>query len=136
MKIKTTSRSAIAQILIDDMKSGTANTNPLLEIYGGTMPSSMGGTIASTLLATLTLTATAATESSGVITFDAITEDGAADATATATWARILDRDEVEAIYLTVSAIDAGGDIQLGSVDFVAGVPVSLSSGVITVGGS
>jgi len=135
MKIKTTTRSTIAQALIASMASGTANANPVLEIYDGTMPDNVGDTVTSTLLATLALTPTVATEANGVITFDAITEDSAADATATAAWARILDRDEVESVYLTVSAIDAGGEVQLNSVDLVAGVSVSISSGVITVGG-
>jgi hypothetical protein len=135
VKIKTASRSAIAQIILNDMAAGTASATPLIEIYSGTIPGTMGGAITDTLIATLATTATVGTESGGVITFDAIAEDSGADATATAGWARILDRDGDEAVYLTVSAIDAGGSIQLGSLDLEAGIPVSLSSGVITVGG-
>jgi len=135
VKLTPARRSAIAQDLIADMAAGTANPNPLIEIYAGTIPTTMGGTITDTLIAALTPTATVGTETGGVITFDAITEDAAADATATAGWARILDRDRAEAMYLTVSVIGAGGDIQLGSVDISVGLPVSFSSGIITVGG-
>jgi hypothetical protein len=136
VKLTAARRSAIAQNLIADMAAGTANPNPLIEIYAGTIPAAMGGTITDTLIASLTPTATVATESGGVITFDAIAEDTAADATATAGWARILDRDRTEAVYFTVTAIGDGGDLQLGSVNLTAGAAVSITSGVITIGGA
>ena len=136
MKIKAATRSTIAQTILSDMSAGTANANPIIEIYSGTMPAAMGGTITDTLIATLTPTATVGTESGGVITFDAIAEDSGADATATAGWARILDRDREEAVYLTITQIGGGGDLQLSSVDIITGLPVNITSGVITVGGA
>lgn len=134
MKITTTRRSAIAQDLIADMAAGTTNPNPVMEIYTGTIPA-MGGTISDTLLATLTLTTQVATESSGVITFDAITEDSSADASGTAGWCRVLDRDGGEAAYFTI-ADDGSGEINFSSVSIVAGAPVAVSSLTVTVGGA
>lgn len=136
MKLTTTRRSTIAQGIIADMAAGTTNPNPALQIYTGTIPASMGGAIADTLLATLTPSATVATQANGVITFDAITEDSSADASGTAGWARILDRDGAEAAYFTVSAVGGGGDIQLNTTSIVSGGPVSITSGQITVGGA
>lgn len=134
MKITTTRRSAIAQDLIADMAAGTTNPNPVMEIYTGTIPA-MGGTISDTLLATLTLTTQVATESSGVITFDAITEDSSADASGTAGWCRVLDRDGGEAAYFTI-ADDGSGEINFSNASIVAGAPVAVSSLTVTVGGA
>ena len=133
MKLTTARRSTIAQGIIADMANGTA-ANPKIEFYTGTIPASMGGSITDTLLAELETTTTVATENSGVITFQAITEDSSANASDDVGWARALDRDGAEAIYFTVSASGAGGDIQFNSVSFVAGAPVSVSSLTVTVG--
>lgn len=136
MKITTALRSAIAQDLIAAMAAGSTNPNPVLEIYTGSMPASMGGAISDTLLATLTLTATVGTESGGVITFDTITDDSSADASGDAGWCRVLDRDGSEAAYFTISAAGGSGEIQFNSISVVAGVPVAVSSLTVTVGGA
>ena len=136
MKITTALRSAIAQDLIAAMAAGSTNPNPVLEIYDGSIPASMGGAISDTLLATLTLTATAATESGGVITFDTITEDSSADASGDAGWCRVLDREGDEAVYFTISAAGGSGEIQFNSISIVAGAPVAVSSMTVTVGGA
>lgn len=136
MKITTALRSAIAQDLIAAMAAGSTNPNPVLEIYDGSIPASMGGAISDTLLATLTLTATVGSESGGVITFDAITEDSSADASGDAGWCRVLDRDGNEAAYFTISETGGGGEIQFNSTSIVVGAPVAVSSLTVTVGGA
>lgn len=136
MKLTTARRSTIAQGILADMAAGTTVANPLLQIYTGTIPASMGGAITDTLLATLTLPATVGTEASGVITFGTITEDSAADATGTAGWARVLDRNSAEAVYLTITGTGGGGDIELNVTAITAGGPVAITSGTITVGGA
>lgn len=134
MKITPARRSAIAQDLISDMAAGSTNPNPVMEIYTGSIPA-MGGAVSDTLLATLTLTTQVATESGGVITFDAITEDSSADASGDAGWCRVLDRDGGEAAYFTI-ADDGSGEINFSSVSIVAGAPVAVSSLAVTVGGA
>lgn len=134
MKITTARRSAIAQGLIADMSAGTTNPNPVMEIYNGTIPA-MGDAISDTLLATLTLTPAAATETDGVITFEAITEDSSAPASGDAGWCRVLDRDGAEAVYFTISD-DGSGEINFNSVSIVAGSPVAISQLSITVEGA
>jgi hypothetical protein len=135
MKLTTALRSTIAQAIIDAMATGTAGT-PMLEIYSGTIPGAMGGTISDTLLAELAMTNGAATQASGAITLDAITNDNAANATGTAGWARIVDRDGDEVIYLTVTNTGGTGDIKLNTTALVSGSPVAITSGAITVGGA
>lgn len=134
MKIQTVDRTAIAQVILDAMAAGTTSA-PVIELYSGTIPGSMGGAIGDTLLATLTMTNTVGTISNGAITLDAITEDSSADASGTIGWARALDRDGAEAAYFTV-ANDGSGDINFGSTSVTAGQPVGISSFTITVGGA
>jgi len=136
VKITPTLRSAIAQDLIAAMAAGSTNPNPVLEIYDGSIPASMGGAISDTLLATLTLTAQAATESNGVITFDPITEDVSADDNGQMGWCRILDRDGDEAVYFTISDNAGNGEIKFNSTTVVAGSPVAVTNLTVTVGGA
>ena len=135
MKFTTALRSTIAQAIVDAMATGTTST-PMIEIYDGTMPGSMGGSITDNLLAELAMTNAAATQAGGVVTLDKITNDSSANASGTAGWARILDRDGAEVIYLTVSESGGGGDLELNTVSITSGSPVAITSGTITVGGS
>ncbi len=135
MKFTTALRSTIAQAIVDAMANGTTST-PMIEIYDGTMPGSMGGSITDNLLAELAMTNAAATQAGGVVTLDTITNDSSANASGTAGWARILDRDGAEVIYLTVSGSGGGGDLELNTVSITSGSPVAITSGTITVGGS
>ena len=134
MKLTTAQRSSIAQSIIAAMAAGTTNPTPVIEIYDGAIPASMGGTISDTLLATLALTTTVATQTDGVITFETITGDSSANASGNAGWCRVLDRDDNEVVYFSI-ADDGSGEINLNSVSIVSGAPVSISSMVITVGG-
>lgn len=133
MKLTTTLRSAIAAEILSAVTYGTAG-DPTIEIYTGSIPA-LGDQVSDTLLATLTMTTTAGAVTDGVITMDAITSDASADATGTAGWARVLDRDGAPAIHITV-ADDGSGDLNLNSVNVVAGTPVAITAFTITVGGA
>jgi hypothetical protein len=134
VKLATALRSAIAQIIIDKLAAGTTSS-PMIEVYTGIIPESMGVAISDTLLAELTMSNTVATESSGAITFDVIIDDPSANTNGTAGWARLLDRDGTELIYVTVSEIAGTGELQFSSINFQTGSPVTVSSAVLTVGG-
>ncbi len=134
MKLTTALRASIAQEILAAITNGSAS-NPKLEIYDGTEPSSMGQTITDTLLSEHDLTTTAGTESNGVITFGVITDDPSANNSGTAGWARILDRTGAEVLYLSVTQSGGGGNIQLNTVNISTGLPVSITSGTFTVGG-
>ena len=133
MKLTPARRSSIATSIISDMAAGTA-ANPKIQIYTGSLPAAMGGTIAGTLLAELETTVGAATKSGGTITFDAIENDASANNTGTAGWARVIDRDGAEALYLSVSVTGGSGDLKLNTLSIEAGGPVAITSATITVG--
>jgi pseudouridine-5'-phosphate glycosidase len=103
-----------------------------LRIYNGTRPAT-GGT-ATTLLAELTCNATFAPGASGgVLTLNAITQDSSADATGTATWARIVKSDGTTHI-LDCSVGTSAADIILNTTSIVAGAAVAVTSAVLTEG--
>lgn len=100
-----------------------------LRIYSGTRPAT-GGT-ATTLLAELPLSATAAAAaSSGVLTLNAITNDSSADATGTASWFRVLTSGNTAVIDGDVGT--SGSDLNLNTTSIVSGGPVAVSSFTIT----
>lgn len=106
-------------------------TSGLLRIYSGTRPAT-GGT-ETTLLAQLALSATfAPAPSGGVLTASAISNDTSADATGTATWARLCTSAGVAVVDMSVAT--SGSDLNFDSVSFVAGGVVAVSSLVITDG--
>lgn len=103
-----------------------------LRIYDGTRPAT-GGT-ATTLLAELTCNATfAPSASGGTLTLNSITQDTTADATGTATWARIVKSDGTTHV-LDCSVGTSGADINLNTTSIVAGAAVQVTSAVFTEG--
>lgn len=88
------------------------------------------------LLGTLTLSDSAGTVATGSITFGAITQDNAADATGKARRAALLDSDDTLACELDVTATGGDGAIKLNTVNIVAGGPILMNSLVITMGGA
>jgi len=114
-----------------DQITSAIGASGLVRIYDGTRPAS-GGT-ATTLLAQLALSATSApAASSGVLTFNAITQDSSADATGTATWFRVTTSGGTFVIDGSVGT--SGSDLNLTTTSIVATQPVSISSFVITEG--
>ena len=110
-----------------------AGASALLRIYDGTRPAT-GGT-ATTLLAELTCNATfAPAASGGTLTLNAITQDSSANATGTATWARIVTSGAV--FVLDCSVGTSGADINLNTTSIVAAAAVSVTSAVFTEGNS
>lgn len=103
-----------------------------LRIYSGSRPAT-GGSI-TTLLAELTLGSTLAPAASGgVLTFNAITGDTSADATGTATWARIFKSDGTT-ICADYSVGTSAADIILNTTSLVAGAAVTITSATHTEG--
>lgn len=114
-----------------DEITAAIGTSGLLRFYDGTRPAT-GGT-ATTLLAELALSATAAPAASGgVLTFSAISDDTSANADGTSTWFRITTSGG--AAVLDGSVGTSGADINLDSTTFVTGANVSMTSLTITDG--
>ncbi len=105
-----------------------------IKVYNGTQPTSANDAVTTqTLLATLTFSDPCGTTSSGTLTMSAITQDSAADATGTATWARIADSTGATVFDVDVTATGAGGALQFNTTNFVIGGPVLISSFAVTV---
>jgi hypothetical protein len=109
-----------------DIGSGPAT----IAIYSGTQPADGDAALSgNTLLATLTMSDPAApAASAGVLTFSTITEDTGADATGTATWARVRSSDGAQGFDCDVTATGGGGVIELNTVSIVAGGPVRITA--------
>lgn len=102
-----------------------------LRIYSGTRPAT-GGTV-TTLLAELTCNATfAPAASGGVLTLNSITQDSSADATGTATWARMVTSGGTFVADFNVGT--SGSDINLNTTSLVLGAAVQVTSFTITEG--
>lgn len=124
----TALRNDRLQKIIDRIDAGTGAGK--VRIYNGTRPATGGA--ATTLLAELTLSDPCGTINTGVLTFSAITNDSAADATGTATWARILDSDNNFVMDMNVST--SGAELNFATVSFVANAIISITSFAITEG--
>ena len=66
------------------------------------------------------------------MTFSAITADASANATGTATWARLVDSTGTCAVDMNVGT--SGSDLNLNSTSISTGQEVSITSAVITEG--
>lgn len=114
-----------------DAIATAAGANAKLALYSGTRPAT-GGTV-TTKLAELTCNATfAPAASGGVLTLNAITADTSADATGTATWARLTTSGGTFVADFDVGT--SGSDINMNSTAISAGAQVAISSFTITEG--
>lgn len=101
-----------------------------IRLYAGTRPATADTALTDqTLLATLTFgTPAFGAAANGVAIANAITQDGSADATGTAAFARLLTSGGAPVMDAAVSAAGGGGDIELNSTSIQAGAVVSVTS--------
>ncbi len=133
MRVADGTRNAIANAIIAAIDAGAGPGT--IKFYTGTQPADADDAVTSqTLLAILTFSdPSAPAASAGKITFSVITEDSSADATGTATWARIEDSDGSNVFDCNVTATGGDGAIELNTVSIVTGGPVRISSFTLTV---
>lgn len=124
--IRTTRVTAIKDAI--DAGSGAGK----LKLYNGTRPATGGS--ATTLLGTLTCSDPCGTVTSGELTFSALTPDTSADASGTATWARLTTSADAFVADLSVGVTGSGADLELNTVTIVSGGTISVSSLVIADG--
>lgn len=128
-KIATTTRNNMLDELVADI-----GVSGLVNIYSGAQPAGPGTAISNqTLLAVCTLSATAGTVSSGVLTFNTITADSSANASGIAAWFRITTSGGT-AIY-DGSIGTSNADMIVNTTTVTAGGPFSISAGSITLPG-
>lgn len=105
-----------------------------IKIYNGTQPTLASDPVATqTLLGTLTFADPCGSTASGSLTMNAITQDSAADATGTASWARIADSTGATVMDIDITTTGGGGTMQLNTTNIVAGGPILCTSFVISV---
>ncbi len=106
-----------------------------IEIYDGTIPATPATAVTTqTKLGTLTFSDPAGSVTSGVLTASAITQDSSADATGTATWARIKDSTGATVGDIDITGTGGGGLLQFNTVNIVSGGPILITSFVLSVG--
>ena len=106
----------------------------LIKIYNGTQPSLPSDAFTTqTLLGTLTFSDPCGSSSAGTLTFSAITQDSSADATGTATWARITDSAANVVFDCDVGVTGGGATLQFNTTNFVITGPILISSFTVSV---
>jgi hypothetical protein len=112
-----------------------AGNGALLTLYSGTRPATGAALSGNTLLGTLTCgSPLAPAAANGTLTFSTITEDSAADASGTCTWARLTTSGGTFLIDFSVTATGGGGDITMNSVAISAGLAIQAISATIADG--
>lgn len=127
MRTAVARRNEMLDALTNNCNSGK------LRIYSGTRPTDADTALSgNTLLAELTLNATSfGSASSGVLTANAITSDSDADATGTATFARLFESDGTT-VVADFSVGTSGTECILATTSIVQHAVVSCSALTIT----
>jgi len=125
--------AAVRNTMLDAITT-YAGSAGLLKIFSGTRPATGGAE--TTKLAQLSFSGNiAAAASAGVLTLNIPASDTSADATGTASWARITKADGTTVVIdMTVTATGGGGDLTLDSTSITLGGTVAITSGTITAG--
>lgn len=142
LSIDNDSALAACDAIVDKCDEGTTNSQATLVIYAGSVPTlvddALGG---ATVLAELDMSnpafgAAADASPGATATASAISDDTSANATGTATFFRIIDRDSTPRIQGSVRATgdtDNGEELVLNSTAIQSGALVSVSSLTVTM---
>lgn len=132
VRITSALRDSRMNLIRDAIDAGSGAGT--IKIYTGTQPANANAALSgNTLLATLTCSDPCApSASAGVLTFSAITEDSVADATGTATWARIADSAGNTVLDVDVGETGSGASLIINNASVSAGGPVRMSSLTLT----
>ena len=133
-RLSNAARGAMAAALITHLD---ADASPWYgEVYAGAIPASVAAAISDqTLLGTVTGSADpSATQSGGVITFNPVTEDSAADASGTAAFMRIFLGDDTAWADMDLGDLASSATGKLNTTAIVAGGPIRVNAFTITVG--
>ena len=134
MTLSITNAQAIqcCDAIVDSCDLGSTNAQATLVIYSGTAPTLVDTALSgNTVLAQLNMSnpafgAASDSNPGAIATAGAITSDTSADATGTATFYRILDRNNVPRIQGTVAT--SGAELNLNSVSIQSGATVAVTS--------
>lgn len=134
-KIRPTTRTKMAQQIVDDLDAGAGPS--VLCFYTAPQPDGPLAAITTQVkLCELICTDPSATITNGVITFGAIAQDPAANATGTAAWARHFDSDGNAVVDHDITNDAGTGAIKISNTAIVADGIVSMTSLTIAIGGA
>jgi len=131
LRVATATVQGQCNAVVDDIDLGAGAGT--IKIYDGAQPANANTAVSTqTLLGTLTFSdpAFGAADASGIATAGAITQDASADATGTATWARIADSNGLTKFDCDVGT--SAATIVLDSVSIVAGGTIDITAFTIT----
>ena len=129
--LSTDTKDAVLNALKAKIDSGGAAGS--IKIYTGAKPAGPGTAISNqVLLGTLALSYPCGDVVDGALTFDPITQDSQADATGTATWARILASDGSAKADVDASVVGGAGFMQMNTTSVIINGPILINSCVIT----
>lgn len=136
-----TNASALTMLdtAVDAVDTGAVQPNPVVRCYDGTVPTNVDTSLSgNTVLAELAMTNPAfqaATDAApgATVSANAISDDSAADATGTVSFARLLDRQAVEVAQIQVTAGEGGEELVFNTASFTVGVVVQVSSLILTL---
>lgn len=122
--------TALRNARLDAITSTVGGTCQIM-IYDGARPATGAAITTQTLLAQLAGNATfAPAASGGVLTLNAITADSSANNSGTATWFRVNTSGGT--FHIDGNVGTSGSDLNMNTVNIIAGGPVSITSCVIT----
>ena len=131
--VPTVSASVLTQIR-DAINAG--DSAGVIEVYAGTRPTDAATAVGSqTKLGSLTFSDPCGTVSGNTLTMSAITQDSSADATGTATWARVSSVNssvKTTVLDIDITTIGGGGTMQMNTTNVIAGGPILISAFVLT----
>ena len=130
--------SAASSVLTQIRNAIDAGDSPgIIEIYANTRPTNADTAVGSqTLLGTLTFSDPCGTVSGNTLTMSAITQDSSADASGTATWARISSVNatvKTTVMDIDITSTGGGGTMQMNTTNIVADGPILVKTFTITV---
>lgn len=134
VRLSATARNAMLNALRDRIDAGGSAGQ--IRVYDGAQPANSDAAVSTqTLLAVLTFSYPCAPDAAlGVLTFSPITEDSSANASGTATWARLIASSGTPAADVDVGT--SGATINLNTTSIESGGPVRLVSGSFTIPGA
>lgn len=124
--------NAVLAPVMNAIDAGSAGGT--IKIYNGAMPADADTAIGSqVLLGTLTFSVSCGSITAKALTMATITQDSSADATGTATWARIADSAGTTVMDIDCSITGGTGALQLNTTNIVQNGPILITSFVISV---
>lgn len=134
IRISTQARNDAGDSIVDLIDTGNTVTNGYIEIRDGSIPANPQTAATGKILATLQLSVPAFKSfNNGTAQANTISDDTQVDATGTATWFRIYNRNKIAIMDGVVTVTGEGGDIQFDNVNFIAGGVVSITSLLATM---